>query len=151
MFKKDKVFYKNDDYTVRMEKIDGCERYYIKFHSHDDSPEQEISLDVFKLYYKDFKKPLESIRTEQRRHIESGNINNIISGKRAKLIEQEYGDRADFEAAMKTCTPIQRRRFELYYVYGYSFVEIARMEKRDAAVVRRSVLKAVKKIKKYFS
>jgi hypothetical protein len=102
MFGKDRVFYKTDDYTVRMEKVGGRERYYIKFHSQTDSQEQEISIDVFKLYYHEFKKPLDNIRNERKRHIEDGEIDGfIISGKlTVTQFEQEYADRAMLEAVL---------------------------------------------------
>ena len=147
MFEQDKVFYSNDDYTVRMEKADGCEKYYIKFHSQTHSPEQEISLDVFMLYYREFNKPLENQRNERRRHIEDGDIDSFAISQNLEENSVLY---ADLEAALKTCTPVQQKRFKLYFLDGYSFVEIAKMEGRDAAVVRRSVLLAVEKIKKYF-
>ena len=66
MFEKDRVFYKNEDYTVRFERVDGCERYYIRFHGQTtDTPEQEITIDVFNLYYREFRKPLDKNRNEQ--------------------------------------------------------------------------------------
>ena len=151
MFKRDKVFYKNKDYTVRMEKIDGCEKYYLQFHVQGSSPEHEISLDVFKLYYKDFRKPLDKIRTESRRHTEDDKIDGFkITGKRAaKPMEQEFADNAEFEAILKTCTATQQRRFELYHIEGYTFAEIGAMENCGKQRVKKSVDAVTKKIKKY--
>ena len=116
MFKKDRVYYKGEDYTVRFERIDGCERYYIKFHSQFDSPEQEISIDVFKLYYHEFKKPLEKIRDEHRRHIEDGDVDGFIMSDKLMdtKFEQSCIDRADLDAVLATCTPVQQRRFKLH-------------------------------------
>lgn len=152
MFDKDRVFYTSEDYTVRMEKIDGCEHYYIKYHGQSDSPEQEISIDVFKLYYVDFRKVFDKKRNEQRRHIEDGEIDGfIISGKLTiALSENEWIDRVDLETALKTCTPKQQKRLELHYAQGYSFTEIAKMENCDEAAVRRSIKAAMKKIKIFF-
>jgi len=153
MFNKDRVYYKSEDYTVRMEKIDGCERYYIKFHGQFDSPEQEITIDVFTLYYKEFRKPLEKKRNEQRRHIESGGIDGfIISGKlTVTQFEQEYVEKAEIEAVLKTCTLVQQRRFELHYAKGYTLEEIAEMENCTNQAISKSVEDVKKKIKKYFS
>ena len=152
MFIKDRVFYKCEDYTVRFERIGSRERYFIKFHGQVDSPEFETSLDVFKLYYKEFKKPLENKRNEQRRHIEDGEIDGfIISGKlTVAQFEQEFVDKAEFEAVLKTCTPIQQRRFGLYR-QGYTLAEIAEAENCLFQAVWKSVKAAEEKIKKYFS
>jgi len=154
MFDKDRVFYKSEDYTVRMEKIGGCEKYYLKFHSQTDSSEEiEITVDVFKMYYVDFRKPLDKKRNEQRRHIEDGEIDGfIISGKlTVTQFEQEYANKAEIEAVLKTCSPIQQRRFELHYVQGYTLEEIAKLENCTNQAVSNSVELVKKKIKKYFS
>jgi len=140
---------------VRFERSGSRERYFIKFHGQVDSPEIETSLDVFKLYYKEFKKPLENKRNEPRRHIENGEIDGfIISGKlTVAQFEQEFVDNADFEAALKTCTPVQQRRFGRFGLYrqGYTLEEITEMENCTNQAVSDSVTSVNKKIKKYFS
>jgi len=154
MFEKDRVFYKSEDYTVRFERIGGCERYYLKFHGQTaDTPEQEITIDVFMLYYKEFRKPFDKKRNEQKRHIEDGEVDGfIMSGKlTVKLFEQEYADKAEIEVALNTCTAVQQRRFKLHYVQGYSLTEIAKMEKCDLSVISRSVSVTLQKMKNYFS
>ena len=154
MFDKDRVFYKNEDYTVRMEKIGGCEKYYLQFHGQtNDSAELEITLDVFMLYYKEFKKPFDKKRNEYDRHIEDGEVDGfIISGKlTVTSLEQEYIEKAEFDAALKTCTPVQQKRLTLYHVHGYSIKEIADMENCDIAAVSRSITAAEKRVKNYFS
>ena len=153
MFKKDRVFYKSEDYTVRFERSGGCERYYIKFHGQTaDSPEQEITIDVFLLYYGDFRKPFDKKRNEQKRHIADGEIDGfIISGKMTVTrFEQEAITKADIDAVLRTCTPVQQRRFKLHNIHGYSFTEIAKMENCDESAVRRSISAVLKKIKNYF-
>jgi len=154
MFDKDRVFYKSEDYTVRMERIGGCERYYLKFHGQTaDTPEQEITIDVFLMYYKEFRKPLDKKRNEQRRHIEDGDVDGfIIAGKLTiTRFEQEYADKAELEAVIQTCTAIQQRRFKLHFVQGYTLEEIARYEKCTNQAVSDSIESVKKKIKKYFS
>ena len=152
MFDKDRVFYKNEDYTVRMEKIGGCEKYYLQFHGQTDSQELEVTLDVFMLYYVEFRKPLEKKRNEQRRHIEDGEIDGfIVSGKLTfTSFEQEYADKDEFESALKTCSPVQQRRFKLH-IQGYTMPEIAKMENCDRTSVNHSIIETRKKLKKYFS
>jgi hypothetical protein len=152
MFDKDRVFYKSEDYTVRMEKIGGCEHYYIKFHGQTaDSREEEITLDVFMLYYKEFRKPLDNQRNEQRRHIENGEIDGFIISRKLTVtrFEQEIAVKADLDAVLKTCTPKQQRRFKLH-IQGYTLTEIAEMEKCDYTSVKESVNAAKEKMKKYF-
>ena len=153
MFDKDRVFYKSEDYTVRMEKIGGCEHYYIKFHSQTDSQEVEITLDVFKLYYVDFRKPFDKKRNEQRRHIEDGEVDGFIMSRKLTVthFEQEYADKDELHAALATCTPVQRRRFKLHYVQGYTLEEIARLENCTNQAISDSIENVKKKIKKYFS
>jgi RNA polymerase sigma-70 factor (ECF subfamily) len=148
------MFYKNDDYTVRMEIIGIHERYFIKYHGQADSAEHEISLDIFMLYYREFNKPLERQRNEKRRHIEPNSLDYIIAS--GKLIDRtsENEDNAvsllAVETAIEVCTPIQRRRFKLHYIQGYSYTEIAKKENCDEAAVRRSVSAALKKLKIFF-
>ena len=49
MFKKDRVFFKSNDFTVRFERIDGCEHYYLKFHGQKGSREYKINLEAEKI------------------------------------------------------------------------------------------------------
>jgi len=146
------IYYSNKDYTVRMEIADGVKRYFIRYHSLNNSPEYEISLEIFMLYHKEFNKPLERQKNEHRRHIEVGDADIfLISGEVTVVqFEQEQISKADLEAALKLCTPIQKRRFELHYIQDYSFTEIAKMENCGIRRVKKSVDDAVKKIKKYF-
>jgi len=152
---KEKVFYRSEDYTVRMEKIDGIERYFIKFDM-IDSPEREISLDVFKLYFvgEDTRKPLDKQRNERKRHIVDGIYEQLILPKKLTNYTAEDEDRAiikyDIEAALKKCTPAQQKRFELYYIHGYTFEEIAQIEDCTKQAACISVKYVIKKIKKYF-
>ena len=136
-----------------MEKIGGCERYYLKFHGHNaDSQECEINLEVFTLYYKEFRKPLDKKRNEHRQHIEDGDIDGFtIAGKlTVTRFEQEYAEKAVFESVIQSCTVIQQRRFKLHYIQGYTLDEIARLEKCTNQAVSDSIESVKKKIKKFF-
>ena len=148
------MFYKNSDYTIRMVVINGFKRYFIKFHSQDESPEQEISLDIFMLYLKEFNKPLERQKTERRRHIACGDYENLIAASKSAA---HTGNEVDFiltkcavETVLCACTHIQQRRYELHYIQGYSFTEIAKLEQCDESAIRRSVMAVIKKIKIIF-
>jgi len=155
MFEKDRVFYKNEDYTVRFERSGGCERYYLKFHGQTtDSSEQEVTVDVFLLYFQEFKKPYDKKRNERLRHIEDvgGDVDGyIIAGKLTVThFEQDVIREADMDVVLRSCTPVQQKRFKLHHTHGYSLSEIAKMEKCDESAVRRSVSAVLKKLKNIF-
>ena len=140
------------DYTVWMEVIDGRPRYFIKFHFQVGALELEISQEIFNLYVSEFNKPIERQRNEKRRHIEGNDINELImSGNFIVLFEQESVTKADIEAALKTCTPIQRKRLIQHYFQGYSFTEIAEMDGCVVSAVTKSIQSGLRKIKNYFS
>jgi len=146
---KEKIFYQNEDYTVRMEKIDGIERYFLKFNM-INSPELEITLDVFMLYYKQFKKPFNNRLNESRRHISNkGSEYHILTNYKVED-EDDVVLKYDIETVLKTCTPTQQKRFNLHYIQNYSLTEIAKMENCDESSVRETIKSVLKKIKKYF-
>ena len=148
MFDKEEVFYQNEDYTVRMKKIDGIERYYIKFNM-TDSPENEISFDVFMLYYEGFRKPLDNQRNRSRRHIVRDNPEYHVLTNYTVEDEDTIITKCDIETVLKTCTHIQQKRFKLY-IQGYTNTEIAKMECCDESAVRQAISVVIKKMKKYF-
>ena len=145
---------KTRDYTVWTDSSDGKNRYFIKYHGQTDMPDCEIGFDVFMLYVGEFYRPLEKQRNERRRHLNGGEIDRLVeaglSGSSSYQEEDGLIIKYTMEAVLKMCTPIQQRRFNLYYHEGYSFVDIAEMENCDAAVVRRSILAVKKKIKNIF-
>jgi len=148
MFDKEEVFYRNEDYIVRMEKIDGIEKYYIKFNM-INSPESEISHDIFMLYYNKFKKPFENHRKERKRHIDANDINSFLT-----LYTTDDEDSAvikyDIDAVLRTCTSVQQKRFNLHYIQDYTLTEIAKIENCSVMAVKESLEAAKEKIKKYF-
>jgi len=151
---KEEKFYQNEDYAVRIKKIDGIERYFIKFRSQVTSAEIEIGFDDFNLYLKEFNKPLERQRNERKRHIEDGEIEYFIASGKLTIYTIEDDDKlavkCTIDTILKKCTPIQQRRYEQHYIQGYSFTEIAKIENCDEAAIRRSISAVLKKIKKYF-
>ena len=134
----------------KMTDSNGHKRYFIKYHSQTYTPEHEITIDVFMLYLKEFNKPLERQKNEQRRHLEDGDIDYLVaSGKlTAFVIEPDLlTTKYAIESALNKCTPIQQRRFVLHYLHEYSFTEIAKIERCDEAAIRRSVSVAMKRVK----
>jgi hypothetical protein len=149
------MFYKNDDYTVRIENVGGCEKYYIKFHGQSKSPEVEITYEIFIVYLKEFNKPMERQRNERRRHIDMGELE---ASEKAGKLKAHGTDGVDgqlskiaIDAVLRTCTPIQQRRFELHHVHGYTLEEIAKMENCTKIAVFYSVKAVEEKIKNHFS
>ena len=148
------IYYQNKDYTVRTEIADDVKRYFIKYHSVENSPEYEISLEIFALYHKEFNKPLERQQNEHRRHIEDGELEYFIASGKLTVYTVENDDNAanrlTLEAILKTCTPIQQRRFDLHYIQGYSLTEIAKMENCSVKQIWKSVKAVKEKIKNIF-
>ena len=138
------MYYKNSDYTA---KKDG-DKYFVQFHGQADMPEIEVDAEMFALYISEFHKPLERQRWERRKHMDFYPSEKLSTEDVAG--QWEVGDTVlDLEAALKCCTPTQRRRFMLYCC-GCSFTEIAKAEQCDISVVRRSILAAQKKLKNIF-
>jgi len=146
---KSEIYYANEEYTIKMKKIDGADRYFLKFHSQIDSSEHEITFEIFTLYYTEFRKPLEKQRNEKRRHIENGGFDDLITSHFTAGISEDdkIVDKCTIESILKTCTSLQQKRFELHYVQGYSFTEIAGIEKCRESSIRDSINAVLKKIK----
>ena len=54
----------------------------------------------------------------------------------------------EIQDALNEFTPKQRRRFLLHFAYGYTYMEIAKMEGSNKSTVMRSAKVALKKIQK---
>jgi RNA polymerase sigma-70 factor (ECF subfamily) len=144
------MFYGNCDYTVWAKMIDGNQKYFITYHSQVNSQTVEICSDIFNIYISEFNKPLERQRNERRRHLEGRDLDSInLSGELAVMFEKESIMKLDALSAMSSCTEVQYNRLFLHFFEGYSFVDIANMEGRDEAAVRRSISAALKRIKKF--
>ena len=66
---------------------------------------------------------------------------------RTKNFQNKSNNRILLNCVMKNlseCTTIQKRRFLLYYYYGFSYKEIADIENRNIYSIKKSVQKAVK-------
>jgi len=143
------IYYKNNDFTARkVAKEDGSDaRYFIRFHSAEDSPEVEVDLEMFTLYATEFHRVMEKDRNEKRRHIEACGDIAAFGTPSFETVSLTW---LDIEEVLKTCTPTQQRRFRLH-VEEYSFTEIARLDGCDKAAVFRSIRAVRTKIQKYFS
>ena len=149
------MYLKTRDYTVWMKESGGEKRYFIKYRGQTDSPTCEISLEVFTLYVEEFYKPLEKQRNEHRRHLEDGSLEHFdMAGELASRTADAEDRRVTMyavEAVLKTCTPIQQKRFRLHFVEGYTLEEIAVSENCGKPRIKKSVDAVMEKVKKYFS
>ena len=119
-----------------------------------NEPEIEVSVEVFERYLHEFNRPIERKRNEQRRHISTGDINDFalsdqLSGQIVDVAEQ-YITKAELDEVIKRCTPTQQKRFELHFIYGLTYLEIAQKQCVDVSSVRESVSAVTKKIKNIF-
>lgn len=147
--------YKNEDYIASRVKHDNGEvEYFIKYKSSTHPQEIKVSKSDFMLYVDEFRKSHERQRNEKRRHIHDEDIEEIDENTAALThttdFSRQYDVRVSVEMVLKSCTPIQQRRFTLHRNYGYSLTEIAKMEKCDESAIRRSVNVVDEKIKNLF-
>ena len=98
-------------------------------------------------------KQQERQRNEKRRHFDTRELSDyIIHQKRvAENLEDYCVNREQLKEIQKivsTCTKTQQRRFYLNRICGYSYTEIAQMEKCHMTSVKESIVVVLKKIKK---
>ena len=98
-------------------------------------------------------KQQERQRNEKRRHFDTRELSDyIIHQKRvAENLEDYCVNREqlkEIQRIVRTCTKTQQRRFYLNRICGYSYTEIAEMEKRKLYAVQKSVSAVLKKIEK---
>lgn len=114
----------------------------------------KVPFEVFELFDAE-RKEIERVRKEKERHASDedveGNIAGYYNSMRHKSLEDEVMQRQELRTALdviKSCTPIQQKRFYLNRILGYSFTEIARKENCTEGAVRKSVKEVSNKIKK---
>jgi hypothetical protein len=148
--------YKNEDYTASRVKHDnGKVDYFIKFHSSTNPQEVKVNKKEFLLYVGEFRKNHERQRNGKRRHIHNGDLKDIDESKPSLThitdFSKQYDTKVSVDMILKTCTPVQQRRFMLHHKYGFSRVEIAKIERCNEAAIRKSLKAVDEKIKFIFS
>ncbi len=92
---------------------------------------------------------------EYTRHHEHSVLTEITLNKRAirKLdpLEDVVEQKIQVERALDTLTQTQRRRLCLYHFYGFTYEEIAAMERSSVKQIYKSIKLAEKKIKNFLS
>ena len=112
----------------------------------------EVSEEVYVVLQEENKEQ-EHQRYERRKHIDDRELNDyIVHQKRvAENLEDYRINREQLKEIQKivsTCTKTQQRRFYLNRICGYSYTEIAQMEKCHMTSVKESIVVVLKKIKK---
>ena len=113
----------------------------------------EVSFDIFQLFEEE-RKEIERERYERRNHLDKRGLEDYILGNEATSLSESAEDQffrqetfRTIRNSMRTCTPNQQKRFA-YYLSGYSFAEIARMEGRTQRTIKKSINAVIKKVKK---
>ena len=112
----------------------------------------EVSEEVYAVLQEESKQQ-ERQRNEKRRHFDTRELSDyIIHQKRvAENLEDYCVNREqlkEIQRIVSTCTKTQQRRFYLNRICGYSYTEIAQMEKCHMTSVKESIVVVLKKIKK---
>ncbi len=144
-----------EEFKISIKVIDGIERYFIKYFSVRSDNEVEIDLDTYNLYKFTFSKPLKKLKNEFARRRDFKELDEVLK-------EQKYMDivvdieelcciNLDLEfvkEVLNICTPVQRKRFVLYYIYGYTYKEIAEFENCTITAITTSLSAVLKKLNK---
>ena len=114
----------------------------------------EVSEEVYAVLQEENKQQ-ERQRNEKRRHFDTRELSDyIIHQKRvAENLEDYCVNREqlkEIQRIVSTCTKTQQRRFYLNRICGYSYTEIAQMEKCHMTSVKESIVVVLKKLKKFY-
>ena len=112
----------------------------------------EVSEEVYAVLQEENKEQ-EHQRYERRKHIDDRELNDyIVRQKRVAENLEDYcinrEQLKEIQRIVRTCTKTQQRRFYLNRICGYSYTEIAQMEKCHMTSVKESIVVVLKKIKK---
>jgi DNA-directed RNA polymerase specialized sigma24 family protein len=115
----------------------------------------EVSFEIYQLFEAE-RKQNERDRYERRKHIDDSPKSDhaeLLPSRHDENPEETLIRRETLQTVLKiveACTPIQRERFYLNRVFGYSGNEIAKIQGCRLQAVYQSVNSVLKKIKKYF-
>ena len=109
----------------------------------------EVSEEVYAVLQEENKEQ-EHQRYERRKHIDDRELNDyIVHQKRVAENLEDYcinrEQLKEIQRIVSTCTETQQRRFYLNRICGYSYTEIAQMEKCKLYAVQKSVSAVLKK------
>ena len=108
----------------------------------------EVSREIYQVFA-DYEREMERQRKEEYRHRDARSWDTcLIFELPTEPLEQTYERMRtlrEIQEALLSFTPKQRRRFLLHFAYGYTYLEIARMEGSNKSTVMRSAKTALKK------
>ena len=147
------MFNNTNHYNLWIEIVDGLEYYYVSFMDEQAVyREIEVSRPVY-LEFLRFVKTERNLRRWDERHTEQSDLTNETLNKRA-LNPAKDTDEIVFDdiwneklrLAIQELPEIQRRRFILYYEFGLTYEQIAKIEGCTKMAVKYSVDKAKEKV-----
>ena len=151
------MFSNTCSYLMRKEIIAGFTHYYVSFRDSNGS-QQEIEV-----HRRVFLECLRIVRAERNlrrwdeRHVEQSGLTDETLYNRAldpqKSVEESALDNfrnEQLRQAIHSLPKIQRRRFVLYHVYGFTYEQIAETEGCSFQAVAKAVKVAESAIKKFF-
>lgn len=147
------MYRSKNPYKTRIEKDEtGKEHYYVSFKdgqsvAHDIEISYEL-FQAFKSFEKEYKRESNIFDRHMLHNELSENQIDKFAVHSSQSIEDIVIDRVMCEKLLSELSEIQRRRFILYYFYGFSYEGIAKLEGLSKMAVKYSIENAVKKLRK---
>ena len=148
------MFDNNNPYTLRIETAKGITKYYVSF---TDGQSIDREVEVTQPVYSEFLRFVKTERNLKRwteRHQDYTAITDETLFKQVlhppRSVEDVALDNLIYQRVWKVIDDLpeaQRRRFVLYYEFGFTFQEIAEIDGCKKQPVMRSVKRAEEKIK----
>ena len=146
--------YRVKAYTLREESTESGTRYFISFKDgQGKSHELEVSEQFF-MEFRQMERRNRNLLQWDERHREFNEVWDETLYRRALRVPKSLDERMVEEErnetlckAVGSLPEIQRRRFLLYYEYGFNFYQIAAMEHCTASAIQKSVAIAKEKVK----
>lgn len=111
----------------------------------------EVSHEVFQVFV-EYEREMERQRKADSRHRDCRSWDTcLLFEVSTEPLEQTYERTRilkEIRDTLEGFSPKQRRRFLLHFAYGYTYMEIAKMEGSNKSTVMRSAKAALKKIQK---
>lgn len=111
----------------------------------------EVSREVFQVFV-EYEREIERQRKADSRHRDCRSWDTcLLLEVSTEPLEQTYERTRilkEIRDTLEEFSPKQRRRFLLHFAYGYTYMEIAKMEGSNKSTVMRSAKAALKKIQK---
>ena len=129
--------------------------YIITILNTDQHPvDVEVPAEIYHVY-EESRKQEERQRYEYRKHIDRRDFHNCLLFELATEPLEDTYERIEtlqeISYELAQLSPLQRQRFILHFVCGYSYSEIAKMQGCHKAAVMRSAQSALAKIREKFA